>query len=412
MTMTCAQTWAQDENMIIDEDFEEFDAPNSADERTNDEGWAMRSVTLASVENTTSYLKITKYQENGVHYNGFLKTPEFAYTGNVILSFNYLKPGTADAQLTVSIENGGYFENNSNNLSITSFDITMSKYTEKLKKYLYPVKIIGATNSTRVRFSIKNQVAAAIDDVKVIKLGEITLNENYDPAEAIAANATEEPIDIQTRRTLRAGIWNTLCLPFNVDMATLEGAIGTGRNIELMTYSSYSAGTMSFTAPEGNAVSAGTPFLIKFSGEDVVNPTFSTVTLSNESAKTIESNGVSFVGTYKPVDLSTNGTQLFITTANKLARPTVTGKRMSGLRAYITVPASFNPSKARLAISGNDATPVTAIACDSGSSLSDGSRSSLSDDNRRTAIYNLHGQRLKTASKGLFIIGGRLTAKP
>ena len=400
MTMTCAQTWAQDGNVIINEDFEGFPGYGGSSDVRNYENWTLAG---AYYHKTYNCLKIESITINSTTTNGYAITPAFNYTGNALLSFKYLNPnGSGSPTITVSIENGGYFDNDSDNENYKSIncDITSGQGYKNPKS----VKIIGATNSTRVRFSINDKKPAAIDDVKVIKLGEITLNESYDPAEAIAANATEGPINIQTRRTLRAGIWNTLCLPFNVDMATLEDAIGTERDIELRTYSSYSTGTMHFTAPEGNAVSAGTPFLIKFSGEDVTNPTFSGITLSNKTAKTITHDEVSFVGTYTPIDLSTDGTQLFITTANKLARPTDTGKRMSGLRAFITVPASFNPSKARLAISGNDATPVTDMAAGSGSSLS--------DDNRRTAIYNLQGQRLKTAAKGLFIIGGRLTAKP
>ncbi len=403
MTMTCAQTWAQDENVIIDEDFTEFPDKSGSGSIRQHEQW-----TIAGAYYLTSLtcLKIETFidpnNSTTTYINGYALSPAFNYAGNVELSFNYIKPGDANTSITISIENGGYIDNvrNDQNQKDSTINITGEKHIKHLK----PVKIIGATNDTRLRFSINDKKPAAIDDVKVIKLGEITLNESYDPAEAIAANATEEPIDIQTRRTLRAGIWNTLCLPFDVDMKTLESAIGTERNIELRTYSSYSEGTMHFTAPEGNAVSAGTPFLIRFSGEDVTNPTFSGITLSNKTAKTITHDEVSFVGTYTPIDLRTDGTQLFITTANKLARPTDTGKRMSGLRAYITVPSSFVTNNARLAISGNDATPVTAIACDSGSSLSDGSG--------RADIYNLQGQRLKTASKGLYIIGGRLTAKP
>jgi len=390
--------------VIIDENFEGFpEVGGSADQRSY-ENWTL----AGAYYHNQKYLKIEKYKNPSVNgdLDGFALTPSFNYSGNALFSFNYLNPnGSGSPILTVSIENGGYFDSDNDNNEYKSFNINITTgqgvYNSKA------IKLHNTTGATILRFKINNKTPLAIDNVKVIKLGEITLNESYDPAEAIEANTAEAgTINIQTRRMLRAGIWNTLCLPFDVTLTTLESAIGTGRGIELRTYSGYDAGTktMNFATPAGNAVSAGTPFLIKFSGEDVVNPTFSSVTLSNESAKTIESNGVSFVGTYKPVDLTTDGTSLFITTANKLAKPKSTGNRISGLRAFITVPSNFAASQARLAVSGGETTAIDGITADSGNNQS--------ADGKQAAVYTLHGQLVKTAAKGLYIVNGKLIAEP
>ncbi|MBR6194749.1 MAG: hypothetical protein IKQ58_04695 [Prevotella sp.] len=189
-------------------------------------------------------------------------------------------------------------------------------------------------------------------------------------------------------RTLTGGIWNTLCLPFNVAKSDLEQTLG--QDVQLRTFRGYADNVMAFTP--ANEIPAGTPFLIKLN-TTVENPTFHAVTISHAQAATVTFGDVSFVGTYSPVDLKTDGTELFITKNNTLSVPAETTNTMNGLRAYIRVPGTFNPSAARLAI--DEPTAIPAMNADR--------------LGRSAAVYDLNGRQVAHPRRGLYIVGNRLT---
>ena len=232
-----------------------------------------------------------------------------------------------------------------------------------------------------------------IDDVVVTK---DILSENADNQYYIAAHK-DKATDVQTTRTLIGGIWNTLCLPFNVTKATMEAALGPSQDIQMRTFSSYADNVMTFAVVADDAViEAGTPFLIKLN-TTVDNPTFNSVTISNTAAQTINNNGVSFVGTYSTTTLNANGTHLFITTDGKLAIPTSDGTTMKGMRAYISVPSALASTVSGARLVFND--------------INDDEPSGIQTPTQKktpSAIYNLNGQRLKQPQKGLNIIDGKL----
>ena len=206
-------------------------------------------------------------------------------------------------------------------------------------------------------------------------------------------------MNVKTCRTLRGGIWNTLCLPFNVTKATMEAALGPSQDIQMRTFSSYADNVMTFDAVADDAViSAGTPFLIKLN-TTVTNPTFNSVFISDTPAQTIPRGDVSFIGTYSTTTLNADGTHLFITTDGKLAYPKADGRTMKGMRAYISVPSSLASTFANARLVFND--------------KNDDETSGIQTITRKkpsTVIYNLSGQRLKQPRKGLNIIDGKLTS--
>ena len=285
-----------------------------------------------------------------------------------------------------------------------SIEIDVKTSMAILTKFSKSIKIINAITSSTVMFTTKDLIAVGIDDVEVTKLGEITLNEAIDNDGAIESNNNNKTITVNTRRTLRAGIWNTMCLPFDVNMSTMEAALGEDQNIQMRTYCDYENNVMKFE--EATEVSAGTPFLVKINSEKE-NPTFSGVTISNTPAQIINNNGVKFVGTYSPVDLATDGTDLFITISNTLARPkTDTGaNHMNGLRAYIQVPSPTFAST-RLAL-GDETTGIGDARWVNGEGAEGASLLNAEKVNGEEA-FNLAGQRIGKRTKGLCIINGKL----
>ena len=333
-----------------------------------------------------SALRIEKNSTSGTT-KGYAITPYFEYDGDVILSFKYINTTVNNSKVKLSVTKGVSFDGYDNP---HSFDIT-NHYNNGWKTATY--RITNATSTTRVKFALDSDNYFAIDDVVVTKdiLGENADNQYYIAAHE--GNAT----DVQTTRTLIGGIWNTLCLPFNVTKATMEAALGKDQDIQMRTFSSYADNVMTFAVVADDAViEAGTPFLIKLN-TTVDNPTFNSVTISNTPARADTDNGVSFVGTYSTTTLNADGTHLFITTDGKLAIPTSDGTTMKGMRAYISVPSALAPTVSGARLVFND--------------INNDEPSSVQTPTQKitpSAIYNLNGQRLQQLRKGLNIIDGKL----
>lgn len=367
---------ADDTNYIINEDFSSL---KDSGFPTSFNGWTLSGGTCAFTNDNKS-LKI----ENMSGKTGYAITKALGFTGDVQLSFSYAKYND-DADMKVTIQNGGKIEEN--NQSSITFPIT-NLHTSGFETKTYILKNVTATTTIKFEKTILKNVY--LDDVKVIKLGSLTLDETIDSSEPISVNK-DRSCTVATQRTLSATIWNTMCLPFDL---THEQAITVfGEGVQLRTYSGYDATNKAMNFESATNVSAGTPFLVKPLAT-VTNPTFTNVTITDTPAQAVEhdNDGIQFVGTYAPVDLETDGTNLFITTTNTLAKPISTGNRMNGLRAYIVVPENFSTTATRLAIS-DDATAVITIQ--------------QSQPQSQTA-YDLRGQRLQQPGKGLRIMNGKI----
>lgn len=221
----------------------------------------------------------------------------------------------------------------------------------------------------------------------------MTLSEAENNKDFIIAHP-DTMMTVKTSRTLKRGIWNTMCLPFDVTKATMEAALGENQNIKMRTYSSYDATNkiMNFDAVADNdTINAGTPFLIKLNN-DVANPTFESVIISNTADTVVNHNGVKFIGTYSGRDLNIDGTHLFITTDGTVAKPEDgTQNHLKGLRAYIEVPSgTTTPSRLNIDDETVDIQQIDA------------------DDDYSTALYDLKGLRLERPKKGLCIKDGKL----
>ena len=220
-------------------------------------------------------------------------------------------------------------------------------------------------------------------DVKYTKADEIAINEgvNYTPT-------ANDFADVTLTRTLSNENWNTFCVPFDIDNATLAAKFGT---VEVAEFSEESVdpanATVNFTKMATPAITANVPVLLKTSTAPA-SVTFNGVVIKTGDAKVAGTN-FDFVGSYDASTYVTTGN--YYLSANKLYKSAKDdGTFIKGTRAYI---------KAK--------TPGARIANFSIDDETTGINVIEATDNSNNALYNLNGQKIQNAKKGIFIQNGK-----
>ena len=202
----------------------------------------------------------------------------------------------------------------------------------------------------------------------------------------VPANVTATNISVA--RTIPAGQWIGLCLPFDYD-------IPSGWDVREMTGVSGSGeeASMKFTTASTTTIEAGKPYIVK--------PTslVETITATNKeiltSAQTVKEGDVSMIGNFGKVTL--NPGVYYINTSSQLKK---LGEgytaNLKGFRAYFTVDSGSGVKA--LSFDFDDATGI---------SLMEDGRSQMEDG----AIYNVAGQRLNKMQKGINIVNGKKILK-
>ncbi len=224
-------------------------------------------------------------------------------------------------------------------------------------------------------------------------------------------------VTLSGRTLYKDGSWNTLCLPFSVgdpdastghwfDDTPLEGAtvMTLANSPGSSTGFDSNTGVLSLYFVEANQIEAGVPYIVKWPevGSNLVNPVFESVTIENEvpadNSIIINDGTVSFTGIYSPASLfTTEHTNYYLGADNKLYYPSRENFQLRAFRCY------FHLNDPSLSVKGfvldfdDDATGIDAI-----------DHSSLTIDH---SIYNLAGQRLNKAQKGINIINGKKILK-
>lgn len=201
-------------------------------------------------------------------------------------------------------------------------------------------------------------------------------------------------VNVQLQRKLDNTGWNTFCVPFYIDAATIASKFGEGT--QLRTFHSMEGTTMNFVA--ATEIEAGKPYLIKPGNAEVPNPTFEGVDIVAGDPTAVEYNGYQMVGTYGLKTLTTDGTNLFLGDGDKFYKPEESNATMKGMRAYFVVPSSVNPVALVANIDGTE----TAIDQIEGAKVV---------ENPNAPVYNLNGQRvgnsLNSLSRGVYIQNGK-----
>lgn len=213
---------------------------------------------------------------------------------------------------------------------------------------------------------------------------------------------TKSDISISLNRKLVKGVWNTICLPFDVSEAQAKSAFGVDVRIAALNAES-KGNTLLFDNKTAEGIKAGVPYLImpsEVKADDKYE--FYNVSIKPENvtpAATVStSDGFAFKGIYNKVDITQDinnpkSYAAFLGANNTLFKAKA-NSTTKGFRAYFALPNSTTTSALRVVVDGN-ATSIKNINCGVVES----------DD----AVYNLQGQRVDARSlmPGLYIKAGK-----
>ena len=217
-------------------------------------------------------------------------------------------------------------------------------------------------------------------------------------------------VTLSGRKLWKDGAWNTLCLPFDVTVGSgqMEGATAMTLNASTSGFvASTGVLTLNFTSvASGNTIAAGTPFIVKWTGDNIVNPVFSGVTISSTAPATdviSEDGNVRFQGTYNKQEYTTEDKSiLFLGEANTLYWPQPSGENIptiGAFRAYFHVDLNGGANAVR--------SFVLNFGSDESTSLREISNEKLVISN--DDYYSLDGRKIsgKPTVKGVYIVNGR-----
>lgn len=228
------------------------------------------------------------------------------------------------------------------------------------------------------------------------KLPSIDLDESKDNAETISGNA-DKTVNVKLTRTLKADVWNTFCVPFNVTVAgsPLEGA--TIKQIASVEEKTDCAVINFKDAPA--TLEAGKAYLVR-TATAIVNPTFNGVTVKNVDPANCSGNeNYQLIGIYSPlnIDASLYGKVFGINNQDKLAK-VKENTSIKGMRAYFLLANSAAAAKLNF---GGELTGIDAV--DNGEAVMTGK------------VYNLNGQyvgnSLEGLKKGVYVVNGKKVLK-
>jgi len=134
------------------------------------------------------------------------------------------------------------------------------------------------------------------------------------------------------------GDWNSICLPFDVDLSNEESPL-YGAYAYTLSSASLSDKILTLNFTSATSLTAGTPYIIKWDASDtnISSPTFETVILKDENNPTSGEN-VSFEGIYSSAEVSTSdaASLLYLASSNQLKNPTA-GSWLKPFHSYFKV---------------------------------------------------------------------------
>lgn len=189
--------------------------------------------------------------------------------------------------------------------------------------------------------------------------------------------------------------WNTVCMPFALKTEQMDQLFGSGWTAYYIN--SFSDGILNFKKVS-SALSTATPYLVYAPNTDEVEDViyFKSASIFSGSIGWGSTNitqtkgDASFIGTFAPMAAGSLTGKYGITNEGKLGKGS-SSATIKGYRAYISISGEA-PSRLSIAINDDTTTDLGFVR--------------LIDKDAKD-IYNLQGQKVKKAGKGIYVVNGR-----
>ena len=356
----------------------DYEAPSTNGSATYlEEGNTLTSgvITITNVQNGWTIRTDGSKGTNKSRFHMYRGTIQFRVYDNAVLTLS-----AADGYVIT-----GFVYNSAKGENLTA---STGSYDNVNKKWTGTAKSIElAINDA---FQFENMT------VTYSKLPSIDLDESQNNAETISGNA-DKTVNVKLTRTLKADVWNTFCVPFDVTVegSPLEGA--TIKQIASVTEKDDGAVINFENAPA--TLEAGNAYLVR-TATAIVNPTFNGVTVKNvDPTNCSGSENYQLIGIYSPlnIDASLYGKVFGINNQDKLAK-VMKDTSIKGMRAYFLLANSATAAKLNF---GGELTGIDAV--DNGEAVMTGK------------VYNLNGQyvgnSLEGLKKGVYVVNGKKVLK-
>lgn len=193
--------------------------------------------------------------------------------------------------------------------------------------------------------------------------------------------------DIVFKRSITAGNWSTIVLPFDIASDQITTVFGAGASVAEL--SSGTENTLNFTTTlTDSKMKANQPYAIKVAS-DFTSATINGVNIvAGTPTQTV--GDWKFVGTYSPTNVPTDSYYFKSNGLYKSSSEHTT--TIKPFRAYLTYTGGGSPTAPNFVIDG-EATGINAV---------NGSELKVNGE-----YYNLAGQRVANPTKGLYIVNGK-----
>lgn len=289
--------------------------------------------------------------------NDLLKDPLFATRLKTTLD-SLLSHGLLD-RLTAKVDELAAIVAQTEALNNTKFPRNVQAGIELNNYETYDETVAQLKNYLQTRFAT---VQALTDDLYTVATTNDGNTVSYNPEANIwdtgfYGKTGKLTTVSETNRTYKAGQWNTFCVPFDLTIDQLKAVFGTSVVAKEHTAIAADGKTMVFTDVTGGYLKSGYPYLIKFSGSDIANPTFQNVIITDCAS---QSNGVVyngrsvtcdslhfFTGTLFQASYLSTATDYVFTDDQYLTDASLaktTSATVLGARAFIRVPEGETPA--------------------------------------------------------------------
>lgn len=206
--------------------------------------------------------------------------------------------------------------------------------------------------------------------------------------------------DINLKRTLKAGSWNTFAIPYDIP----AGFLNILKNyypitaVKELTDATLTDGTLNLTFDNATRIEAGKPYLVMVESDFDLS-TIAVAEVVKATPQPFTSTYVDFIPTLGKTTIPAGDVKnvLFMTSGGYLKHPTELPANMKGFRAYFQLKGdAANAASFNLDFGNGETTGINSLTSEPSS-------------NGEGSIYSLDGRRLsgKPAQKGVYIVNGK-----